>query len=115
MKRFSTLLLLMIIMVATMQAQNSFNSKPDAIVGTYRVVHDGEVSKVRVYRCSDGSYAAQCIYLQDSIDKKTGKLRLDSKNPDKNLRTVSALQQSSHPSRLAIQCQETALGRRTHL
>ena len=101
MKRFSTLLLLMIIMVATMQAQNSFNSKPDAIVGTYRVVHDGEVSKVRVYRCSDGSYAAQCIYLQDSIDKKTGK--------------HSALQQSSHPSRLAIQCQETALGRRTHL
>ena len=88
MKRFSTLLLLMIITVATMQAQNSFNSKPDAIVGTYRVVHDGEVSKVRVYRCGDGSYAAQCIYLQDSIDKKTGKLRLDSKNPDKNLRTV---------------------------
>ena len=113
MKRFSTLLLLMIIMVATMQAQNSFNSKPDAIVGTYRVVHDGEVSKVRVYRCSDGSYAAQCIYLQDSIDKN-GQIATRFEEPRQEP-THSALQQSSHPSRLAIQCQETALGRRTHL
>ena len=88
MKRLSSMVLLLFVGLAGLHAQNSLNGKPDAVVGTYRVVHDGEVSKVRVYKCSDGSYAAQCIYLQDSIDKKSGKIRLDTKNPDKNLRNV---------------------------
>ncbi len=78
----------LLVMAMPLQAQNSKNDSPDAIVGTYRVTHDDDVSKVRVYKCKDGSYGAQCIYLQDSIDKKTGKVRLDEKNPDKSLRNV---------------------------
>ena len=69
-------------------AQESLNARGDNVVGMYRVVHGSEVSKVRVYKCKDGSYAAQCVYLQDSIDKRTGRLRLDEKNPDRSLRTV---------------------------
>ncbi len=83
---FSILLLGLVAM--PLQAQNSKNENSDAIVGVYKVNHDGEVSKVRVYKTADGSYEAQCIYLQDSLDKKTGKLRVDEKNPDKSLRTV---------------------------
>ncbi len=88
MKRLSTIVLLLFVGYTSLYAQNSLNDRPDAIVGTYRVEHDGEVSKVRMYKCKDGSYGAQCIYLQDSIDKKTGRLRLDTKNPDKSLRNV---------------------------
>ena len=80
--------LLMVLFLTPSWAQNSSNSTPDAIIGTYWLKHEGEVSKVRVYKCKDGSYAAQCIYLQDSLDKKTGKIRLDTKNPDKSLRNV---------------------------
>ncbi len=79
---------MLLAVVAGLHAQNGLNGSPDAVVGIYRVEHDGDVSRVRVYKCKDGSYAAQCIYLKDSVDKKTGRLRLDTKNPDKSLRSV---------------------------
>ena len=79
---------MLLAVVAGLHAQNGLNGSPDAVVGIYRVEHDGDVSRVRVYKCKDGSYAAQCIYLKDSVDKKTGRLRLDTKNPDKSLRNV---------------------------
>ena len=88
MKRLFALVLLLFVVFSALHAQSSLNSIPDAIVGIYWVVHDEDVSKVRVYKCTDGSYAAQCIYLRDTIDKKTGKIRLDTKNPDKSLRNV---------------------------
>ena len=69
-------------------AQNSKNNQPDAIVGVYRVEHGDQLSKVRVYKDRDGSYAAQCIWLRDSIDPATGKLITDTKNPDKSLRNT---------------------------
>ena len=70
-------------------AQNSKNNQPDAIVGVYRVEHGDQLSKVRVYKDRDGSYAAQCIWLRDSIDPNTGKLVTDTKNPDKSLRNTT--------------------------
>lgn len=88
MKNLITLLVVLLSAFPVAHSQNNSNTNPDAIVGVYRIVHKGDVSKIRIYKCSDGSYEAQCIYLQDSIDKKTGKLRLDTKNPNKNLRNV---------------------------
>ena len=87
MKRVLSILLLLVA-TASLWTQNDLNSHPDAIIGTYWLEHEGEVSKVRVFKCKDGTYSAQCIYLQDSIDKKTGKLRMDTKNPDKSLRNI---------------------------
>ena len=44
------LLLLTTLLLYPIMAQNSKNSRPDAIVGTYRVAHGGQLSKVRVYK-----------------------------------------------------------------
>ena len=87
MKKAATILL-MLVATTSLWAQDGLNGNPDAIIGTYWLNHEGDVSKVRMFKCKDGTYAAQCIYLQDSIDKKTGKVRLDTKKPDKSLRHV---------------------------
>ena len=73
MKQISILLLTTLFLCPAM-AQNSKNSRADAIVGTYRVEHAGQQSKVRVYKEKNGDYTAQCIWLRDSIDPATGKL-----------------------------------------
>ena len=83
-----TILLLTTLFLCPAMAQNSKNSRADAIVGTYRVEHAGQQSKVRVYKEKNGDYTAQCIWLRDSIDPATGKLITDSKNPDKSLRNT---------------------------
>ena len=57
----------------------------DRIVGEYSTVHQGEPSKVRIFRNPDGSYTAQVFWIQNRLDKD-GKVRLDEKNPDKSLR-----------------------------
>ena len=82
------LLLLTTLLLYPIMAQNSKNSRPYAIVGTYRVAHGGQLSKVRVYKEKNGDYTAQCIWLRDSIDPATGKLITDTKNPDKSLRNT---------------------------
>lgn len=82
------LLILAIFSLSFSMAQNAKNERPDAIVGTYSLNHGGFQSKVRVYKMKNGTYNAQCIWLKDSIDPKTNKLRTDEKNPDKSLRNV---------------------------
>lgn len=79
-------LLLFLASFLSAPAQNSKNNTPNAIVGTYSVNHGGQQSKVRVYKEKNGTYTAQCIWLKDSIDPKTGKMVVDEKNPDKSLR-----------------------------
>jgi len=87
MKKIS-LLFLVVAILGTAMAQNDKNTRPDAIVGTYSVNHGGQQSKVRVFKAKNGTYSAQCIWLKDSIDAKTGKMVVDEKNPNKSLRTT---------------------------
>lgn len=87
MKKVIILILALCSMGITM-AQNAKNEKSDAIVGTYSLTHGGYQSKVRVFKLKNGTYNAQCIWLKDSLDPKTGKLLTDVKNPDKSLRNV---------------------------
>jgi len=63
-------------------------SAGDKIVGTYKAVQDGEVSKVKIYKVGNG-YRAQVCWLEEPNDSN-GKPKLDSKNPDKAKRSVRA-------------------------
>jgi len=65
----------------------TLNSKADNIIGTYYLSFSGEESKVKITKESAGSYKAQVIWVKNDKDK-SGKKRLDEKNPDKSLRTV---------------------------
>jgi len=65
----------------------TLNSNGDNILGTYYVVMDGEDSKVKVSKSSDGTYTATVIWVKNDKEKD-GSKRLDTKNPDKSLRTV---------------------------
>ena len=60
---------------------------PDNIVGVYFVSHEGEESRVRIFRQPDDTYSAQVLWIKDSLDRD-GNLRLDARNPDKSLRNV---------------------------
>lgn len=82
------LLLLLLLLPCAVMAQHAKNDNANSLAGLYQAKHGGEVSKVRVSQAKDGSFTAVCIWLQDSIDKATGKLRTDVKNPDKSLRTT---------------------------
>ncbi len=65
----------------------TLNSKGDNILGTYYVVRSGDDSKVKVTKASDGTYTATVIWVKNDKEKN-GSKRLDTKNPDKSLRSV---------------------------
>lgn len=55
-------------------------SEADKILGTYRAVQAGNVSKVKISKKGDG-YTAQVIWL-DKPNNPDGTKKLDHKNPD---------------------------------
>ena len=85
-KLLSTLVLFMAFSVVVM-AQQSLNENPDSIVGEYSVLHEGENTKVRITRETDGTFKAQVFWVENRLDDE-GNVRLDEKNPDKSLRHV---------------------------
>ena len=60
---------------------------PDRIVGLYYAAHQGEESKIRIFKEDDGSYTAQVIWVKDNLDEN-GEVEKDVKNPDKSMRNV---------------------------
>lgn len=64
------------------------NNKADNILGKYSSVQGGEGYKVEVTKNADGTYKAQIYWISEPMDPKTGKKKLDSKNPDKSLRNL---------------------------
>ena len=63
-------------------------SDGDKIIGTYKAVQDGNVSKVKISKNGDG-YKAQIIWLEHP-NNADGTPKLDKKNPDKAKRSVHA-------------------------
>ena len=66
-------------------AQHVLNEDPDGIIGEYRVRFQGENTKVRVTKDTDGTFKAQIFWVENRLDDE-GNVRLDEKNPDKSLR-----------------------------
>lgn len=88
MKRF-ILLLMTLLSVNAVTAQNTLNDKADNIVGTYSGKQGDDKFKVKIVKLTDGTYRGQVIWLEHDKDAKGNKL-LDSKNPDKKLRSTPA-------------------------
>ena len=88
MKRF-ILLLMTLLSVNAVTAQNTLNDKADNIVGTYSGKQGDDKYKVKIVKLTDGTYRGQVIWLEHDKDAKGNKL-LDSKNPDKKLRSTPA-------------------------
>lgn len=61
-------------------------SAGDKIIGTYKAVQEGNVSKVKISKNGDG-YKAQIIWLEVP-NNPDGTPRLDKRNPDKAKRGV---------------------------
>ena len=83
------LLLMTLLCVSPMVAQNALNDKADNIVGTYTGKQGSDRFKAKIVKLSDGTYRGQVIWLEHDKDAKGNKI-LDSKNPDKNLRSKPA-------------------------
>lgn len=63
-------------------------SAGDKIVGVYKAVQDGNVSKVKIYKYENG-YRAQVCWLEEP-NNADGTPKLDTKNSDKSKRTGRA-------------------------
>ena len=80
MKRFLMLLACGVIALSVSVASASTEGG-DRILGVYKAVKDGAVSKVRISKIGDNAYQAQVFWLEN--DKhKDGSKRTDVKNPD---------------------------------
>lgn len=88
MKRFLTAIAALILAVLPASAQSSKNDSADNILGKYESIQGGEGYRVKVTKKSDGTYKAQIYWLKQPIDPKTGEKKLDTKNPNKALRTM---------------------------
>lgn len=63
-------------------------AQADKIVGTYKTVHEGRESKVKIFKYKDG-YRAQVCWLKETKNPD-GSLKRDEKNPDKAKRNTPA-------------------------
>ena len=63
------------------------NDKADNICGKYICGTGKDAYKVEITRQSDGNYKCQIFWVADPLDEN-GKQALDTKNPDKSLRSV---------------------------
>lgn len=88
MKRFF-ILLMTLLSVCAVAAQNSLNDKADNIVGIYSSKQGNDKYKVKIVKLTDGTYRGQVIWLEHDKDSKGNKI-LDSNNPDKSLRSTPA-------------------------
>jgi len=87
MKHTILFILLVLVGICPLVAQNAPGIKADNIVGTYTGRQNNDRFKVRVSRQDDGTYKAQVFWVENDRDKDGNKI-LDSKNPDKSLRNI---------------------------
>lgn len=87
MKKRFLLVLAMVLTVVVVMAQNVMNGKADNIVGVYRGKQGDDVFKAAITKLADGTYKGQIIWIEHDRDAQGNKL-LDTKNPDKRLRSV---------------------------
>jgi len=82
------LTLLLTLSAISLFAETKLNTNPDALIGEYFVpdAKNGD-SKVKFYKAQDGTYTCQVFWLAIPNDPATGKPWLDTKNPDKSLRS----------------------------
>ena len=80
MKRFLMLALCGVVALSASIASASTNGG-DRILGVYKAVKDGAVSKVRISKIGDNAYKAQVFWLEKDKNPD-GSLRTDLKNPD---------------------------------
>lgn len=69
------------------KAQNALNNKAENIVGTYEAWQGKDHFKAKITKQADGTYLGQVFWAEKDRDK-SGKKRLDEKNPDKSLRST---------------------------
>ena len=87
MKKALILLSLFTLFFGTAMAQNALNDKAESIIGTYLGKQGDDQFKVSITQQKDGTFKGQVIWLE--IDKDAnGKKLLDTKNPDKSLRST---------------------------
>jgi len=82
-------LLLTLLCVSPVIAQNTLNDKADNIMGTYVAKQGEDNFKAKIVKLSDGTYRGQVVWLERDRDSKGNKI-LDSKNPDRVLRSKPA-------------------------
>lgn len=63
----------------------------DLILGEYKAVKDGAVSKVRISKVGDNAYQAQVIWVENATNPD-GSVKTDIKNPDPAKRKTPANQ-----------------------
>ena len=80
MKRFLMLVAAGIFALSSAIASASTNDG-DRILGVYKAVKDGAVSKVRISKIGDNAYKAQVFWLENDKNPD-GSKRTDRKNPD---------------------------------
>ncbi|MBR1849884.1 MAG: DUF2147 domain-containing protein [Bacteroidales bacterium] len=68
-------------------AQVAKNNSADNIVGTYEGVQEGYKFRAKIEKSAPSTYRAQVIWMEHDRDANGHKL-LDSKNPDKALRST---------------------------
>lgn len=87
--RLLMLLAVMLLGGQSALAQNALNNNGDNIVGEYEGMQNDDRFKAKIVKLTDGTYRAQITRLERDRDAKGNKI-LDTKNPDKSLRSTPA-------------------------
>ena len=85
----STLKTMAVLFILPFLCTRAFAQNANGIVGIYYVIDDDtkEESKIKIFKQGE-NYIGQVIWLQQPLDKN-GKPKIDSKNPDPNMRHIT--------------------------
>ena len=83
------LVLMTLLCISPISAQNVLNDKADNIIGVYSGKQGDDRFKVKIVKLTNGTYRGQVIWMEHDKDANGNKL-LDTKNPDKSLRDKPA-------------------------
>lgn len=83
------LILMTLLCVTPVMAQNVLNDRADNIIGTYSGKQGDDRFRAKIVKLTDGTYCGQVVWIERDKDAKGNKI-LDAKNPDKSLRSKPA-------------------------
>ena len=87
MKKTLFIIMALVASICPLWAQGARNDAGDNILGIYLGEQHGDVFKARITKQADGTYKGQIVWVENDREAD-GTKRLDTKNPDKNLRKV---------------------------
>jgi uncharacterized protein (DUF2147 family) len=80
---------LLALVLVSLTAVNIASAQKDQVEKVW--FNEKKTSKIQIYKAVNGDYCGKVVWLDQPIDKETGKPKLDKENPDDKLKSTPVM------------------------